>query len=166
MADGLSLADEDTVAEMYLHTSQRLRSAGYNHYEISNFAKDGKESRHNNRYWLGEDYIGIGPSAHSCFAGKRFYYERDFDKFIEGAEVIDDGDGGDSDEYIMLRLRLAQGLKFKEYEKKFGEKISDDKIKLMNKYEKSGFCKVDDEGIKLTPEGFLVSNIIIGEILK
>ena len=166
MAESLPLADEDIVAEMYLHTSKRLSEAGYKHYEISNFAKDGKESRHNNRYWKGEDYIGIGPSAHSFFCGKRFYYERDFDKFIEGAEPVDDGLGGDREEYIMLRLRLSEGLDFKEYSEKFGEKVPDEKINLMKKYEKAGLVFINDKGMRLTPEGFLVSNALIGEMME
>ena len=165
MADSLPLPDEDTVAEMYLHTSKRLSSAGYNHYEISNFAKAEKQSRHNNRYWKGEDYIGIGPSAHSFYKGERFYYERDFDSFISGDEPISDGFGGDEEEYIMLRLRLAEGLNFKEYEKKFHEKISDEKIDLMKKYESAGLTEVDTEGMRLTPRGFLLSNVIIGEMI-
>ena len=166
MADSLPLADEDETAEMYLHTSERLSSAGYKHYEISNFAKEGKESRHNNRYWKGENYIGIGPSAHSFFDGKRFYYSRSFEEFIKGAEPIDDGFGGDREEYIMLRLRLSEGLNFKEYEKKFGEKPEKDKIENMKKYVKAGLAVIDDEGIRLTPEGFLLSNTIIAEMLE
>ena len=166
LADTLSLPDEDTVAEMYLHTSERLRSAGYRHYEISNFAKDGKQSRHNNRYWKGQDYIGIGPSAHSFFKGERFYYDRDFDKFLSGCDTVYDGSGGDKEEYIMLRLRLSEGLNFRKYEKKFGEKISKDKIEKMRGFEKAGLCEIDDKGMRLTPEGFLLSNMIIGEMME
>lgn len=165
MADSLPIADEDSVAEMYLHTSERLSLAGYNHYEISNFSKEGKESRHNNRYWKGSDYIGIGPSAHSFFEGKRFYYSRSFDDFISGKEPLDDGFGGDSEEYIMLRLRLSEGLNFKEYEEKFSEKISQVRIETMRKYEKVGLVIIDDKGMRLTPKGFLVSNGIIGELI-
>ena len=165
MGESLILPDEDTVSEMYLHTSRRLSSAGYNHYEISNFAKEGKHSRHNTRYWLGEDYIGIGPSAHSCFQGKRFYYDRDFDSFIRDSEAIPDGFGGDKDEYVMLRLRLSEGLIFEEYEKKYGESIAQEKIRAMSKYEKAGLVLIDDKGIRLTPEGFLLSNVIIGELI-
>ncbi len=166
MGDGLILPDEDEVAEMYLHTSRRLTSEGYKHYEISNFAKDGKESRHNTRYWKGEEYLGIGPSAHSFIGGKRFYFERDFDAFLRGTEPVSDGCGGDKDEYIMLRLRLGEGLDFKEYERKFGEKISEEKLSRMKKFEKAGMLEISDERIKLTPEGFLLSNAIIGEFLS
>ena len=165
MGDSLILPDEDTVTEMYLHTSKRLSSAGYNHYEISNFAKPNMHSRHNTRYWKGQDYIGIGPSAHSFFCGERFYYERDFDSFVAGVEPISDGFGGDKDEYIMLQLRLAEGLNFAEYEEKFGEKITEEKFKKMKKYEMTGLVNIDEEGLRLTPEGFLLSNMIIGEMI-
>ena len=165
MGDSLILPDEDAVTEMYLHTSKRLTAAGYRHYEISNFAKEGKESRHNTRYWLGDDYIGIGPSAHSFLSGERFYYERDFESFISGAEPISDGFGGDKDEYIMLRLRLADGLNFEEYEKKYGEKIAEDIIGKMEKYQKAGLVHIDDKGLRLTPEGFLLSNVLIAELI-
>ncbi|MBO7318879.1 MAG: coproporphyrinogen III oxidase, partial [Clostridia bacterium] len=143
-----------------------LSSAGYNHYEVSNFAKDGKESRHNTRYWLGQDYIGIGPSAHSYLHGERFYYDRDFNGFIEGNEPVFDGFGGDKDEYVMLRLRLAEGLDFKEYEKKYNEKIDEEVIEKMKKYQKAGLLHIDDKGVRLTPEGFLLSNAIIGEFIR
>ena len=165
MSESLILPDEDAVSEMYLHTSERLTSAGYNHYEISNFARDNMHSRHNTRYWNGDDYIGIGPSAHSFLGGERFYYERDFDSFISGCDVVADGLGGDKDEYIMLRLRLAEGLVFDEYEKKFGEKIAENKIENIKKYEKTGLVIVDDKGIRLTLQGYLLSNAIISEMI-
>lgn len=165
MGESLILPDEDAVSEMYLHTSERLTSAGYNHYEISNFARDDMHSRHNTRYWNGDDYIGIGPSAHSFLGGERFYYERDFDSFISGCDVVADGFGGDKDEYIMLRLRLAEGLVFDEYEKKFGEKIAENKIENIKKYEKTGLVIVDDKGIRLTSQGYLLSNAIISEMI-
>ena len=165
MGESLILPDEDTVTEMYLHISERLSSAGYEHYEISNFARENMQSRHNTRYWKGDDYIGIGPSAHSFFGGERFYYERDFESFVAGCEPISDGFGGDSDEYIMLRLRLSQGLNFAEYEEKFGEKISENTLKKMEKYEKADLVILDGEGLRLTPRGYLLSNVIIGEML-
>ena len=139
IADTLILPDEDTVSEMYLHTSRRLSSAGYKHYEISNFAKEGRESRHNTRYWLGSDYIGVGPSAHSYLNTERFYYERDFNSFIAGNEPVSDGFGGDKDEYVMLRLRLAEGLNFEEYEKKYKEKMGWEKLNLSYLSEYYGF---------------------------
>ena len=80
--------------------------------------------------------------------------------------AVSDGFGGDEDEYVMLRLRLSEGLIFEEYERKFGVKIKEDKLESMKKYEKAGLLVIDDLGIRLTPEGFLLSNMIIGEMLE
>ena len=66
--------DPDLQADIYLRAVDRLESLGYRQYEISNFARPGFESRHNLKYWLLEPYLGVGPSAHSCLDGRRFYF--------------------------------------------------------------------------------------------
>ena len=111
----LQLPDEDEQASLYLFAVDYLDKLGFNQYEISNFSKTGFESRHNTLYWKCGEYIGIGPSAHSFYHGKRFYYERDIQSFFDG-KITDDGTGGDESEYIMLALRLRSGLDFAEYE--------------------------------------------------
>ncbi len=160
---GIVLPEEDEVSDQYLYISKMLRSAGYEHYEISNFAKLGFQSRHNNKYWNSEEYIGIGPAAHSFFEGKRFYYTRSIESFMTEPKTVDDGTGGDNQEFIMLALRLSKGLVFKTYENKFG--------KLPNKFINrarsfNGLCIVDDEAIHLTDEGMLLSNTIISELIE
>ncbi|MBQ7296630.1 MAG: radical SAM family heme chaperone HemW, partial [Clostridia bacterium] len=164
-AGSLNLPDEDTVCDMYLHTAERLCESGFSHYEISNFALSGYESRHNLKYWHCEEYLGIGPSAHSFLGGKRYYYSRDFDAFIKGEDMIYDCDGGSEEEYIMLALRLSEGLKFGEYKRKFGKEIDERIIKKAEKFEPTGLLTATDEGIALTAEGFLLSNTIIGELI-
>ena len=77
LRDTLALPDEDEVCELYLYAVRELGKRGYSQYEISNFSKNGYESRHNLRYWHCEEYLGVGPSAHSFLDGKRFYFERD-----------------------------------------------------------------------------------------
>ncbi len=162
----LKLPDEDSVADQYLQMCKCFTAAGYEHYEISNFAKTGFQSRHNNRYWLDREYIGIGPAAHSYFEGKRFYYQKNISAFINGTEIVDDGYGGSKEEFIMLALRLSRGLIFKEYEDRFGEKISNELIKKARIFAKQGLCVCDSEHISLTDEGMLVSNSIIGELYE
>ena len=120
MQQSLELPDEDTVSEMYLHTVRRLSEAGFSQYEISNFAKEGFESRHNLHYWRTEEYLGVGPSAHSFLNGKRFYFERDFNSFLINPTIIDDGKGGSEEEYIMLALRLSEGLSKERFKERFG----------------------------------------------
>ena len=161
----LSLPDEDTVADMYLHTSERLTGEGFVHYEISNFALGGFHSLHNTRYWKCEDYIGIGPSAHSCYKGKRFYYSRSFDAFLSGKAPISDGEGGDEQEYIMLALRLKEGLDGKKFRERYGKALDKSIFEKAEKYEEKGLLKIEGERIHLTPEGFLFSNTIISDLI-
>ena len=161
----LALPDEDTVADMYLHTSRRLREEGFIHYEISNFALEGFRSRHNTKYWQCEEYIGIGPSAHSFYKGKRFYYSRSFDDFLSGKAPISDGEGGSEEEYIMLALRLREGLDGKKFTEKYGKALDEAIFDKAEKYKKAGLVKTEGERIFLTSEGFLVSNSIISDLL-
>lgn len=165
MQNSLSLPDEDEVCDMYLHTVKRLSEKGFEQYEVSNFAKKGFESRHNLRYWHCEEYIGIGPSAHSFFRGKRFYYDRDFDSFLKGAKHTDDGFGGNAEEYIMLALRLKEGLCAEKFRKRFGKDIDKSIFARAEKFEKQGLLDIKNGVISLTAEGFLVSNYIIGELI-
>ena len=160
----LKLADDDMQAEVYLRAVEMLDSLGYKQYEISNFAKQGYESRHNTNYWRCGEYIGIGPSAHSFFEGKRFFYSRSMDNFNNN-KLSFEGTGGDEEEFIMLSLRLKSGLNYSEFEKKFGYTLPSHIIKKAKEYEKYGYTNVTDKSISFTPKGFLVSNSIISELI-
>lgn len=164
MQDRLCLSDEDTQAEMYLMACERLEKYGYKQYEISNFAIEGYESRHNLKYWHDEEYIGIGPSAHSFIDGRRFFYGRSFEDFYNNI-ITDDGEGGTPEEYIMLSLRLTEGLVFEKYRKRFGCEFPEVHINNAGKFVQAGLVCVDNSSIRLTKEGFLVSNGIISEII-
>ncbi len=163
--ENLFLPDEDTVCDMYLHTIERLEENGFLQYEISNFCKEGYESRHNLKYWHCEEYLGIGPSAHSFLFGRRFYYERDFKSFLEGKDIIDDGEGGSEEEYIMLALRLSEGLIFKKYKERYNKNLDEIIIKVAKKLEKHGWVVCTDKSISLTKKGFLLSNSVISELI-
>ncbi len=160
----LPLPDEDEVCELYLETVRYLKEKGFLQYEISNFALKGFESRHNLRYWKCEEYLGIGPSAHSFLGGKRFYFPRDFDSFIKKTAAIYDGEGGDEEEYIMLRLRLTEGIDFYLYEKKYSKPFPQNIIKKAEKFRQMGLLTLDSKGIRLNEKGFLLSNTIISEL--
>lgn len=166
-----SLPDEDKAAELYLHTVEQLEKHGFYQYEISNFAKSGYESRHNLKYWLCEEYIGIGPSAHSCTGGKRYAVPPDIGEFIsserQGTYFTDEAAMG-AEEFIMLRLRLMSGLDTEELRSRYSyptEKL----IKKARLYRQHGLIKIQGEAgaevISLTPQGCLVSNEIIAELL-
>lgn len=165
MRERLPIADDDTAADFYLQTVKTLRENGLLQYEISNFAKPGFESRHNIKYWHCEEYLGLGPSAHSFVNGKRFYFPRDLESFYEGKPPVMDGKGGDFIEYAMLALRLTEGLSEKGVKARFGHGIPVWMRQKAEKYERMGLLECNAEGIRLLPEGFLLSNPILADIL-
>ena len=134
-------------------------------YEISNFAEPGYESCHNLKYWDCDEYLGIGPAAHSFIDGRRFFFPRDIESFTADCEPTDDGEGGSFEEYLMLRLRLNNGLVFSEAEERFGHGVSEDMIKKCIEFSKAGLTVCDSEHIALTRQGFLVSNALISELI-
>lgn len=164
--DAFTFPDDDAVAEQYMQTHNTLTAAGYEHYEISNFAKAGYESRHNNLYWNCGEYLGIGPAAHSFLEGKRFYYRNDLSLFLENPTTVFDGVGGGQDEYIMLGLRLKKGISSAEFFKRYGAPLPlclFDKARL---FEKNGLCVITNNNISLTAQGMLVSNSIISSFIE
>ncbi|HHW45420.1 MAG TPA: radical SAM family heme chaperone HemW [Clostridiales bacterium] len=162
----ISLPDENEAAELYLNTVKLLESAGFCQYEISNFAIPGFESKHNLKYWNCEEYLGIGPAAHSFISGQRFYYERNLEKFLKSPQTIPDGEGGSPDEYAVLRLRLKDGLVFSLFRERFSRDVSERFLNQAEALEGSGLIVLDSQKIALTPEGFLVSNRIITHLLE
>lgn len=142
----LALPEEDTVCQMYLQTVERLGQLGFAQYEISNFARPGYESHHNLKYWLLEPYLGLGPSAHSLWNGRRFYFDRDW-------IWQDEGPGGDREEQILLGLRLNRGIP------------ADWLTRDPAPYIAGGFMRRANGRISLTPRGMLVSNTILAELL-
>lgn len=160
------LPDEDEVCGIYLDTVDFLEKKGIKQYEISNFAKSGYACAHNLKYWRCEEYLGIGPASHSFYKGKRFYVKRDINAFCESefqkTETEDDHPAG-AEEYAMLRLRLCEGLNLGEYEKRGGDAAA-----LAEKLTKlpQSLVIMNNNIVSLTPEGFLVSNSVIGELLK
>ena len=162
----LNLKNENEESEMYLFLASELTNNGFKHYEISNFARNGYKSKHNLKYWNSKDYLGIGPSAHSFLAGRRFYYQRSLQKFLSGnSEVIYDGKGGTIEEYIMLRLRLSDGIKNNLFKQRFGINIPQIYFEKAKNFQKYGLTVVDKSSIKLTNKGFLLSNELISRIL-
>ena len=173
VARGERLPDDDMQATLYLWTVERLAQAGYEQYEISNFAKPGCLSRHNLKYWMGREYMGFGAAAHSDFGGCRYAYVRDLEGYIRGvldgdrllseSEVIPPRERGS--EYLMLRLRTTLGIEEWEYRREFYMNFDPIAAKL-SEYEQKGWAVRVGRRWRLTPEGFLLSNRLIGEILE
>ncbi len=160
----LLLPDEEKTADLYITTCDELEKHGFEQYEISNFAIKGFESRHNLKYWKLEEYLGIGPAAHSFYNGKRSYYPRDIKNFIDGDfSMISDDTFNPSEEYVMLSLRLKSGLDLKT-----AFEYGIDAQKLLEKAQrfiKQKLVIFDNDRLYLTKEGFLVSNYIISELM-
>ncbi len=194
MGDSLLIPDEDTEADMYLDCIRNLTVRGFRHYEISNFALPGYECRHNLKYWNCEEYLGFGCAAHSYFSGLRFSMKRDIMLYIESMEADINGknplnsDGaaiteeqvrraGPIDElysllpgerigeYIMLRLRLSEGISAREFEARFGINFDAVYGKRLKIYIDNGFMTYNGDRYALTPKGMYVSNYILSAIL-
>lgn len=163
----LTLPDDDAQADMYLYTVAALGEMGYEQYEISNFAKPGKASRHNLKYWNMEEYAGFGPGAHSDFGGVRYGYVRDIDSYIAGKLVLSESENDSTlardYEYVMLSLRTAAGIDRQTFEKRYRQRFQPMET-LFEQYEKAGLALPTGGGWRLTPKGFLVSNSIIAAL--
>ena len=163
-----SLPDEDATADAYLAVMDTLDTLGYHQYEISNAALIGRESRHNLKYWHSEPYLGIGPAASSCIGDRRFSYARDIDAFMRGEEPTDEPCSaiavGSPEEYALLRLRLSEGVTAADFAARFGDPMPSVWFERARRLPKTLVC-ADGDGIRLTRDGFLVSNTLITHIL-
>jgi len=158
--------DEDLCADLYLQMVRELTQRGFPQYEISNFAMPGKESKHNLNYWKLGDYLGLGPSAHSLLGGERFSFSRDLSAFLAGplSQLIEEGPGNNAGEFIMLSLRLSEGLDLPTLESRYS--LSRGPIlERAAPYIKANLAKLENGRLSLTPEGFLLSNTIIAELI-
>ena len=174
VARGERLPDDDEQAERYLWTVGRLAQAGYEQYEVSNFSKTGYQSRHNLKYWMGRPYIGIGASAPSDFGGCRYSFIADVDGYIRGVlgdderildEMTEIPQRERGSEYLMLRLRTTHGIEEWEYRREYYMNFDPIAVKLAE-YEQKGWAVRTGRRWHFTPEGFLLSNRLIGELLE
>ena len=154
--------DEDMTARLYLLAAELLDKKGFMQYEISNFSVKGAHSRHNMKYWHCQEYIGIGPSAHSFFNNKRYEVPRDLGLFTESnvqTEIINEENPADFFEKAMLALRLSEGLDMSVYPQYF-ESV----LRRAEKYIDTDLLTIKDHRICLTSHGFLLSNYIIADL--
>lgn len=173
MQEKMDLPDDDAQADMYLWTVERLRALGYEQYEISNFARPGRASRHNMKYWTLCEYAGFGPGAHSDLGDVRYAYLRSLDTYCAGVEagvsVLESSEHIPSRErdieYVMLGLRLSQGISRQEFENRYRLPFAPIQS-VLERFRATGHAALAGERWRLTPEGFLVSNQIIGQALE
>ncbi len=168
-AGRLALPDEDTAAAMYFRGIDLLARYGLSQYEISNFAREGRASRHNLKYWHCEDYLGIGAAAHSYFEGDRFGITPDVAAFADGRaleserETVTRRDAGN--EFVMLGMRLADGISNNAFQARFGESLDARFGALLARYIPTGHVVRTEDGYAFTKEGMYVSNAILSDIL-
>lgn len=163
-----NIADEDLQAKMYLSAIEIF--SDFEHYEISNFAKQNFYSRHNLNYWDNENYYGFGAAAHGYVGDIRYSnktdlkeyinnpIEKDFEHIITKQEKLE--------EEIFLGFRKMSGINTGKINKKFNIDFEKNYSEILTKYLKSGHLKKTDYGYKLTNEGILVSNIILSEFIN
>ena len=168
----ISPVDEDTSEREYNILCEMLGDAGYEHYEISNFALPGYRARHNSAYWQGIPYLGLGPSAHSYNGTQRQWCVADTERYISespSSELFDSEYLTPDDiynEYIMVRLRCADGIELADMENKFGREIMDEFYDKAKKLISSGLMQNKDGHISVIPERFLISDRIISYLFN
>lgn len=166
------LPDSDEVASMYEAAVKKLRELGFERYEVSNFAKKGKESRHNLNYWRRGEYIGFGVSASSCINNIRFTNTFDLDEYFKcilsgHLAVVDREDvdeDGQKEEFILLALRTAAGIDLSEYQRRFGGDFLNEYAPAIEKMRE--YIEVSDGRLKIKDEYLFVQNTVIIEFLQ
>ena len=175
--------DPDLAADMYLLAEEAMEGRAYRHYEISNWARPGKESRHNLTYWRNQPYLGVGPGAHSYLAGVRFHNvksPRAYTRLLEGGGNGTALEGSLSEEHIrsvpvvesvepigrqlemaetmMLGLRLDTGVESAAFEKRFGTTLQHAYPDTLQELESAGLLVTSGAGVRLTGRGRLLGN--------
>ncbi|AUB40894.1 hemN, oxygen-independent coproporphyrinogen III oxidase [Nostoc flagelliforme CCNUN1] len=164
--------DEATV-KMYQMGQQVLTSAGYEHYEISNYAQPGHQCRHNRVYWENRPYYGFGMGAASYVDGKRFTRPRktrEYYQWVEAGGVIDCDVTPPKEvllETLMLGLRLAEGLSLATLAEGFGEEKVEEICWCLRSHFQKGWVEVAEGRLRLIdPQGFLFSNVVLAELFE
>ena len=170
---------DDLSWQCYEYLCQRLEAAGYQHYEISNFALPGKHSRHNSAYWTGAPYLGFGAGAHSYDGQRTRRSNKDsLDEYLRCLS-IDNGKGSDTyyeleelsdtdlyNEFVMTRLRTSQGFYLDELEQRFGKEALADCQEALHQHLVQGNITKEGQQIRLTRQGVFVSNDVISDLFQ
>ena len=155
--------DEDLAAEMYELVLERIGSAGYEQYEISNFAKPGFESRHNSKYWLLDPVYGFGVSAHSFDGLERYANERDTAAYVRLTEKLGTAEVmreeiDTASEFAFLGLRLNEGIDLADYRRRFGHDLESKYQEEIKRLTESALLELSSGRLRLTGKGMLFSN--------
>lgn len=182
------LPDEEQERLMYRETEQILAQAGYERYEISNYAKKGYACRHNLVYWQGGDYLGLGLGSSSYMDGVRFHNTTDFNIYVNQGAYVEDREElsvqAKMEEFMFLGLRVMAGVSGTEFEKRFGKTMEDVYGDVLRKHEEEGLLQIERkedrkeaaaaepakgktniEKVMLTTKGVDVSNYVFADFL-
>lgn len=182
------LPDEEQERLMYRETEQILAQAGYERYEISNYAKKGYACRHNLVYWQGGDYLGLGLGSSSYMDGVRFHNTTDFNTYVNQGAYVEDREElsvqAKMEEFMFLGLRVMAGVSGTEFEKRFGKTMEDVYGDVLRKHEEEGLLQIERkenrkeaaaaepakgktniEKVMLTTKGVDVSNYVFADFL-
>lgn len=171
------LPDEDQERQMYYLTKQFLHEHGYERYEISNYARSGRECRHNTGYWTGVEYLGLGLGAASYIQGFRFSNEKDLGTYCKmnmQAEDVDDylhkeiiklTEKEKMEEFMFLGLRMMCGVSAQEFQKRFGTGMWDVYGQVIDKLQRNHLIVIEEPYVRLSEFGIDISNYVLSEFL-
>lgn len=173
LAGRAAKASEDTAAEQYILTEEILQSAGYGHYEISNFARPGFECKHNLNYWNHGEYIALGPSAHGFASGARYWNCRDLHRYIsmltewqlptEGSETIGREEAIEEEIYLSLR---SIGLDWGHFTRQYGIDESDSILDMFNSWHKNGLASLEGGRVRLSGKGYCIADRLALDLIR
>lgn len=164
---------EESASEQFLYVSRSLQEAGYEHYEISNFAQTGYHSRHNSNYWFQVPYFGIGPGAHG-FDGESRYFNHpnnhgyintllEENQLAETREILTRENR--ANEMILTRLRTSWGLNLNELKEKTGFNLEIEKGEFLKNWQRKNLISIENGRIRLLPDGKLVADHLAMELM-
>lgn len=164
--------DDDQAARLYEEAADLLGERGFEHYEISNFARPGHRSRHNVKYWTDQDYVGFGPSAHSYVDGRRFMNRADLGAYLAGGgletERIEDPQprAGRGAEALCAGLRMLEGVDLEALRQRYGAAIPSAGDPRLAEFRNLGLAEVAGDRLRLTRRGRLISNELFVRLLS
>ncbi|WP_199624731.1 radical SAM family heme chaperone HemW [Paenibacillus alkalitolerans] len=169
----LPLPEEDEEVAMYRLIMDRMKAAGYGQYEISNFAKPGYESKHNSVYWRNGSYYGIGAGAHGYVRGARHVNVKGIQPYIDAAKiglpVLEKADVSEAEameDFMMVGLRLLEGVSRREFHSQFGVELEDRFGPALHSLTEGGLLEETAAGYRLTDRGILLGNEVFGAFIN
>lgn len=164
----VSLPDDDLTIDMQRAAIDRLEAEGYRRYEISNYARAGRECRHNIAYWQRGEYLGLGCAAHSLMNGERFENPRSLADYLAGVrrcEAVRLTREDAMEETLMLATRMTEGMSLEGYRREFGVDFAADHQRTIDRLRSLGLIEIENGFLRLTRSGLEVQNAVVVELL-